>query len=416
VLHTAAARLFRLLGLHPGPDITVGAAASLAGLPAEQARSLLAELTRTHLLMEQAPGRYILHDLLHAYATELAHTHDTVTERGQALHRMLDHYLHAAHAAAALLEPHRETITIEPAIPDIASGTLTTFGQAQAWLTREHQVLVQLVGQAAERGFGTHAWQLAWTLITYFHRRGDWHDQAATLHIALKAARRHNDPLGQAYSRLGLSRAYLRTGRHEEAHDQLRQALDLFIRCDHKAGQARIHDALGFIHTSSGRYREALEHLQTSLDLFLACGSRHGAGEVLNSLGWNHALLGHYKLALDYCHQALALQQELGDRHGQASTWDSLGYVNHHLGHHEHASSCYQQALRLFREVDERYLEADTLTRLGDHHHAQGDLETTRAVWLEALEILDELNHPDTDRVRAKLKALTTTAASITAT
>lgn len=66
-LSPAAARLFRLLGLHPGPDLTAPAAASLA---ISQVRPVLAELTRTHLLGERSPGRYTFHDLLRAYVME----------------------------------------------------------------------------------------------------------------------------------------------------------------------------------------------------------------------------------------------------------------------------------------------------------------------------------------------------------
>ena len=75
-LSGAAARLFRLLGQHPGPEVTVPAAARLAGIPTEQTRLLLAELTRAHLIEERTPGRYTVHDLLRGYAAELARTHD----------------------------------------------------------------------------------------------------------------------------------------------------------------------------------------------------------------------------------------------------------------------------------------------------------------------------------------------------
>ena len=70
-LSPAAARLFRLLGMHPGPDIGLPAAASLAGQPAAEVRPLLTELARAHLI-ERAAGRYAFHDLLRAYAAELA--------------------------------------------------------------------------------------------------------------------------------------------------------------------------------------------------------------------------------------------------------------------------------------------------------------------------------------------------------
>ncbi|MCO5971632.1 AfsR/SARP family transcriptional regulator [Actinoallomurus soli] len=94
-----AARLFRLLSLHPGRDIAHPAAAALAGLPQDRARALLAELFRAHLITERAPGRFAMHDLLRVYAAEQARTFDTEAERSAACHRVLDHYLHSADAA-----------------------------------------------------------------------------------------------------------------------------------------------------------------------------------------------------------------------------------------------------------------------------------------------------------------------------
>jgi hemerythrin-like domain-containing protein len=64
-----------------------------------QVRPPLAELTRANLLVEHTGGRYTLHDLLRAYATPLAHTVDPDEQRHAATARVLDHYLHTAHAA-----------------------------------------------------------------------------------------------------------------------------------------------------------------------------------------------------------------------------------------------------------------------------------------------------------------------------
>jgi hypothetical protein len=75
-LSPAAARLFRLLGIHPGPDISASAVASLIGLPARRLRPLLAELTDASLLGEHVPGRYTFHDLIRTYAAEQAETHE----------------------------------------------------------------------------------------------------------------------------------------------------------------------------------------------------------------------------------------------------------------------------------------------------------------------------------------------------
>src|SRR5262249_7582201 len=112
-----AARLFRLIGLHPGPEGATPAAAHPAGLPPSAVRPVLAELTGASLLVEHAPGRYAFHDLLRAYAADLAHRIDTDQQRHTATARILDHYLHTAYTANRLLSPARDPLTLTPPAP-----------------------------------------------------------------------------------------------------------------------------------------------------------------------------------------------------------------------------------------------------------------------------------------------------------
>src|SRR5215831_18302199 len=157
-LGAPAARMFRLLGLHPGPDITAAAAASLAGLARPEARRLLRELTRGHLLSEPAPGRYAFHDLLRAYAAERAAAEDTPAGRHAATARVLDHYLHTAHNAALLLKPSRQPLTLTQPAAGVTPECPASYDQAMAWFTAEHHVLLAAVALAVENGFDTYTW------------------------------------------------------------------------------------------------------------------------------------------------------------------------------------------------------------------------------------------------------------------
>jgi DNA-binding SARP family transcriptional activator/Tfp pilus assembly protein PilF len=405
-LSDPAGRMFRMLGLHPGPDITAPAAASLAGVPLRQARLLLGELAGASLLAEHAPGRYAFHDLLRAYAAEQAEARDSEADRRAALHRMLDHYLHTAHAAARLLEPSRYQVTPGEPVPGAAPERLAGHGGALAWFDAEHHVLLAVIALAAGTGFGTCAWQIPWTLADYFNRRGYWYDWAATQHTALAAAQRSGDTTGQAHAHRELGHAYDRLGVPDKAHAHLGQALGLFRRLGDARGQASSHMGLGVCCAAEGRYDHALSHTQQALDLYRQAGFQAGQAAALNNIGWCHAQLGSYEQAVDHCQRALDLQRELGDRHGEANTWDSIGYARHHLGHHTDAISCYRHALGLFRELGDRYNQADTLTRLGDTYHAAGDPRAARDAWQQALAILDDLDHPDASQVRAKLRDL----------
>jgi tetratricopeptide (TPR) repeat protein len=409
-LDANAQRLFRFLSLHPGPDVTAPAAASLTGQSLALVRGRLADLCRAHLLTEHAPGRYTFHDLLRAYATELADTHESDAERRTAVHRMLDHYLHIACAADRLLHPARDLLGLTPPRLGVTHEPLEDYDQAMAWLADEYAVLLGCVNQAAAIGFDVHAWQLVWVLETFLIWRGLRQDRAAAAMTALNATVRLGDKAGQARTHRLLALAELDIGRIDVADTHLRDALELSSELGDLVGQAHSQSYLGRVCERQNRYADALDHAQQSLILHRSAGHRRGEANALTAVGWCHAHLGHYQQALETCAQALAIQEELDNRPGQADNWDSLGYVHYRFGHPADAIACYQQATDLYREVGNRHEEAETLVNLGEAIHATGDHETTLGTWQEALTILEELDHPAAATVHAKLAKLTDTA------
>jgi hypothetical protein len=186
-LSEGAARMFRLLGVHPGPHITAEAAASLAGVPVGQSRAALAELTRSHLVTELSNGRFAFHDVLRAYAAERAAITESEGERRNAISRVLDHYLHAACAADQLLYPVRRPITLAPCGPAVILARLASHTEALAWLDAEHDALMAAVGMAANHGFDTHAWQ-PWMLETFFYRRSSGQPSPSSAATGMSAA------------------------------------------------------------------------------------------------------------------------------------------------------------------------------------------------------------------------------------
>ncbi|MGC4773488.1 AfsR/SARP family transcriptional regulator [Micromonospora sp. DT44] len=402
-LSPPAARLFRLLGLHPGPDIDTTAAANLAGHNLSQAQRLLAELIRASLLTEHAPGRYTFHDLLRAYATELTHALDTDQDRHAAATRVLDYYLHTAHTGERLLYPTRHPINLTPADPQVIPRPLADGRQAMRWFSTERLVLLATVEHAAATGFDAHAWQLSWTLNTFFLRRGHWHDLVTAGRTAVTAAHRLGDPDARLSTHRLLADAYTALHRFDDAHVQLQHALSVGVETGDRAGQGNTHLSLGRMWERRGDPRRALDHCCLALDLFQASGDQVGKARALNGIGWCHALLGDNEQALTAARQALILNQDLHNRPSQANTWDTIGYAHHQLGHHAEAITCYQNARTLFHDLGNRLLEAQTLTRLGDTHHTIGDSSAARRAWQEALSILDDLHHPSAETLRAKL-------------
>jgi len=403
-LNPDTARMFRLLGLHPGPDISVGGAASLAGIEPGRARALLAGLARGHLLSEHRPGRYAFHDLLRAYATEQARDRDDDGARRAAVGRLLDHWLHTACAAAALLDPFFAPEPAERPRPGVVLGVPATAEEAMRWFTTEHDALLASVSLAARSGLAGHAWRLAWALSTFLLRRGCWEDQARACRAALRAARLAGDVAGEAHALLLLALGDARSGRRDAA-PALRESLRLLkgVGGYHRS-QVTGHSSLIWIAEQQERYGDMLDHAERALGLARAAGDQTLEIMSLNDAGYSHARLGNYGQAIACCGQALAGSRAAGELNWESAAWDSLGYIHHKLGDHQRAVTCYERSLDLCRELADRYNEAGTLDRLGDVHHSAGDARAARWAWTQALRLLDELGHPDSDRVRAKTR------------
>jgi tetratricopeptide (TPR) repeat protein len=397
-----AARMFRLLAVHPGPDVAAPAVASLSGIPPRLVRALLAKLTGAHLVTEHVSGRFVLHDLLRAYAAEEAAGHDA--ERRAALHRLLDHYVHTVLTARRVIAPQRRSPTTPTTPrPGVYPEQLTDLPAAVTWFHQEHAAVVALIPRAAEAGFDRHASQLAAAFFTFFRRHGLWHEGIVTQQAALSAVRRLGDEREQAYvlHRLGLIHAQL--GRGAEAGDHQYRALELFTRLDDRIGMAATHLSL---HTAAERpaeHAEQADHATRALHLYREAGDRMGQADALSAVGREHVDRGDIDAALLTCRQALALHSEADDRFGQAGDLTGLGEAYRRLGSHREATRCYEAAARLHRELGVHYDEAISLVALGDAQHAGGDPAAARETWHQALTILDQLSHPGAADVRAKL-------------
>jgi DNA-binding SARP family transcriptional activator/tetratricopeptide (TPR) repeat protein len=429
-LTPAAARMFRLIGPLPGPDIGAAAAASIADRSRPDAQRLLAELARASLVVEHAPGRYTCHDLMRAYAADLSRAVDPEPERRAAIGRLLDFYARTACAADRLVKPHRDL----PALAAAAAGPAPVPGgevpggevpggevpggevpggapaevfagpeDAMAWLDAEHTALLHALQQAIDSGFDAAAWRLAWALDTVLFRRGHWHDIATAWRVAELAADRLGDIDAQVFARRRLGYGYTLTGRYADADVQYRRALDHYVRTGELVGQAFTHHNMATLRNQEGRRDELLQHAEQALALFRAAGHDRGCALTLIQISWHYALSGKHSEALVPCRQALAVLQRLGDRDTEAHTWDILGYAHHHLGDHAQAADSYQHALDLFNDAGDRYNQADTLSRVGDTWYTAGDPAAARAAWRQALDILTELDRPEAAEVRAKL-------------
>lgn len=399
-----ASRMFRLLADQPGPDFTASAAASVLAVSPARVRTLAAELIRAALVAERSPGRYSYHDLLGVYAAELAARVDQ-EERQAARHRLLDHYLHSAHAASTMLYPNADPLSPPPIAADVVVEQFTDPDTALRWLITEHIALRTAITRAGRStSYDTHICALAQTLSEFLQRQGRWDDQITVQSLAIAAAQRLDDiaALGRAHRSLAVT--YSRTGRHDEAHQHFRLALTQFERLGDQAGQARIHRAVAASWGSQGRFDQALRYSQQAHALYLTTDNVPGQAAALNDIGWCHTQLGNHQDALDNCQQALNLFQDLENKDGEASTWDSLGYIHHQRGDLNEATRCFQHAVDLFRGLGDLHSEATVLTHLGDTHQAAGNTQAARDSWRSAIGIYEHLDPAAASRLNHKLK------------
>ncbi|MEU4172824.1 BTAD domain-containing putative transcriptional regulator [Streptomyces sp. NPDC026665] len=405
-LNPEAARMFRLLALHPGPECSAPAAASLVGRHVRPVRALLAELVRAHLLFEEEPGRFSFHGLLRAYARELVDEFDDAHEAKAASVRLLDHYLHSAHTADTALAPHRERITLHQPAPGTVPENFRDQHSAARWLETERPVLLAAIEQDGRHGEGAHSWQLAAVLELYLDRNGRWQDQRVAQNTAITAAQRQGDILGQAHANRALGLALGRLGRWEGAYEHLMCALRLFSEVEDARGRGRVHRYWAFLANRQNRPREALSQYRIADQLYRSVGHLNGRASVHNEVGWTYLLLDEYDKAVEECQRSLTIHQETGDRNGQAAAWDSLGCAHHQLEQHADALNCFEQALRIYRDIQDTYLEADTLTHIADTHFASGMTDGAVDALRQALALLNSIGHPDAEGVRAKLRDL----------
>ncbi|ONI84432.1 hypothetical protein ALI144C_14825 [Actinosynnema sp. ALI-1.44] len=398
-LSPTAARMFRLLGVFPGPDIGVHCAAALAGSDAGQARRDLTELVRAHLLSEQHPGRYGFHDLLRVYATEQAALEYTRDPFG----RVLDHYLHTAMSGDKQLYSNLTGFEADPPADGSNPRELTDYPNTIRWFDDEHHSLMACVQQAADQGWDNHAWQLPRALAGFLRLRGHWQDWANTQRIALRTAQRIGNKSAEADAHRLLAQAYHNLYEYSETVHHAEQAIDLYGQLGDRSGEALAHRHLAWTYHEKTDYERAMAHHRQALALFRWSEHRLGEASSLNGLGWTTAHLGDHQAALGLCEQALRIADQLRDKHMQAAVRDSLGYIHHRMGSLGQAAEHYRYAIAGFRELGSSYFEALSLNNLGDVQEAEQDWTGAAESWTAAKAILDYLRHPKAAEVGAKL-------------
>ncbi|MFE6826239.1 tetratricopeptide repeat protein [Streptomyces sp. NPDC057690] len=355
LLDSDHARLFRLLPLNPGPDLSTEAATHLAGTDTDRAEELLQHLADAHLVEPgQVWGRWRMHDLVRLFADEAGHVLAADDGRDAAAARLLDHYLTTAQAA----DDHLQTTPGLP-LPD----DFTDRDQALEWLEAEHRNLV--AAATAAPAHHAAATRLVLALGAFFDRRrhtNDWINlSTAAVAICREAGDRHNERAALD----GLGRALIRAGRFKEAVDIFTAVLDLCREAGDRHVEAITLSNLGQALAFLEKFMEAVNVLTDAAALFGEVGDSLGGARVLGILGPIQIKLGGSEQAVGYLTEAVAFWREVGDRHAEGVTLDTLGLALVGARKFEEGVKAHTDAAALFRAYGDPHGEADALNNLG---------------------------------------------------
>jgi tetratricopeptide (TPR) repeat protein/transcriptional regulator with XRE-family HTH domain len=392
-LNSGQQRLFRLLGLAPGPSVDAYGAAALAGIPLAAARRHLDELYDQHLIAEPAPGRYELHDLLREHARTLVAADDRA-DGESAVVRLLDYYAHAGLAAGQHFTPWETAYRRPPPGPVPADvPDLAAFSPAAAWLEAERANVHAAVAYAAVRGHSEHAIAMAAAMSGFLIARGHWDQGAALQHRVLAAARQAGDRLAEADALCSLGGWQRETGNYLAAGESLTEAMAIYRAAGDVPGQANALSDRGFLQVLMGDYPAADASHRQALSLVRASGDRVAEAFGLQQLGLVQQLVGDYPAATASLQRARDLFTDASVRLGQAMALNCLSVVQQETGDYPSAAASQHEALAIFRDLGHLMFQAYALNDLGLVYQDTGDYPAAAASHDEALALFRDLGN-----------------------
>ncbi|NKE63565.1 tetratricopeptide repeat protein [Lentzea sp. PSKA42] len=340
-LDPLAQKLFRRMGVAPGPELPARAAAALLDGPGAEAA--LRTLVAAHLVEVKSAGRYGLHDLLRLYARERCAAEESGAE---ALGRLYEQYLDMAVAAARAVRPDFSVLATITPKHAFAGAT-----EALQWFDTERATLVTTIEQAG----APMAWLLTDALRGCYWLRRHTAEWLAVAKVGLAAAEQREDA----------------------------------------SACAAMHLSLGTAHWGTGDYRAAAGHFEHAVEFSRAAGDRFREFSTLGNLGGVYAELGSLEDAVGCFRRELAYYTETGDTARRARALGNLGQTEMRLGRLIEAADDLRAAVELREEIGEARLAANSLGALGVVHRYLGDLDQAAGF----LERARQLNHDHEDRV-----------------
>jgi tetratricopeptide (TPR) repeat protein len=427
-----AATMFRMLGLHPGNDISLPAAAAVAGIGLRPARRALDILLGGFLLENVQPGRYQFHDLLRAYALDQSRRTDPAPVRAAAIDRVAAWYLYGVDAAAALIAPGARFDLGAAAPPHgVPPPSFRDAVEALTWFDVERQNLVAAARSGLAEGSPVRAWQLAMAcapIQMQHHSFDDWEALAVTAvaaadstgdraalataldnhgkvlfrrrmlvratqeHAAALAIRRDlGDRRAIAESLNALGLIGLRTRHLADAAGYFREAAGVFAQIGDRIWQGMVGSNLAEADLEAGDVAAALRSLDEALPLLTGLEDRANEGNARWLLAWARRSAGDLAAARAAITAALAIAEDAGNRVWEAFWLIEAAHIDIAAGAPGDALERCLASASLHRQIGDRSREAAAVDCAGEAIRAHGRPAEAAAFHLQAARAHAEL-------------------------
>ncbi|MFC7386806.1 ATP-binding protein [Sphaerisporangium rhizosphaerae] len=405
-LESDQARLYRMLGLHPGPAFGTGAAAAAGDIDEGRAFRILDELAGAGLVEPQEQDRFRFHDLVHVHAHDKALGVEPAQECRAAFVRVATWYLESAVAADLVVVPGRWHLG--PVYETAGAAAPAFEGPARAldWLENELPNLRAVLARARGEGLNEIAWQLTEAMWGLFLSRKHYDAWVDTHEVGLAAARACADPLAESRMLLATATAHLNLQNFPRAAEHCLRAVELERSAGHPIGEASALSSLGVAYLGMRLPDRAMERFRRALAIHEELGRPRGVALMTRRIGEAYRDLGRHDDAVAYLERAHESFRRLADPYNQARTLTGLGQTHLLAGRPREAVRPLTEALAIAGEIGARFEQANIRLPLAEALAGVGDRPGALGHLARAVEIFTELGAPQGEQARRRLDSL----------
>lgn len=386
-----AARVHLWCGLLPATGLSVAAVSALVDLPETSAAAALERLVDVSLVEAVAPGRYRVHDLVHAVARERAATQLDEAEQVAAIERLTVFYVAVGWRTRHHCRPTPPGVDADSLAR--ASGSLVETADCLDLLVADAEQCTALAGMLSGTGHPArrHLPWLVLGLITFFVGRVDTSGWPEMLVIALESAQRTGaDPAVSGHLREDLALALSGRGEHHAALEEARAATTLFEQARDDRSRASALGTEAIILGRLDRIPDAIALREQARLLSESCGDDRAVAAAHRDLGLLLARDGDYSAAIVHEGRSLEIYTRIGVTRGIAMAAVNLGVMLRDTGELARARGHLEQSVAIFHDIGDRAGETEALDELGYWHVVAGDPGLGLTILSDGLALVDD--------------------------